>query len=152
MRGKRLQSGCTPTKLTLVAGSALHPLNSNNPKITQGIKMINRLFFATPLMFMAVSATAGTLSNGSWSPANCGSEPAVPVIDQSSVDAYNQSVKAINDWQQKATAYNGCLIKEANADNAVIANAANNEQARLRSAIEKIQTETTAAKAKLDNK
>ncbi len=52
----------------------------------------------------------------------------VPVIDQSSVDAYNQSVKAINDWQQKANAYNGCLIKEANADNTLIANSANGEQ------------------------
>jgi len=114
--------------------------------------MINRLFFAAALMFTAVAATAGIISNGSWSPANCGSEPAVPVIDQSSVDAYNQSVKAINDWQQKASAYNGCLIKEANADSAVIANSANEEQARLRAAIEKIQAETTAAKAKLDSK
>ncbi len=114
--------------------------------------MINRLFFAATLMFTAVSGSAGTILNGSWSPGSCGSEPVVPVIDQSSVDAYNQSVKAINDWQQKANAYNGCLIKEANADNAVIANAANDEQARLRAAIEKIQAETTAAKAKLDNK
>jgi len=114
--------------------------------------MVNRLFFAAALMFTAVSATAGTLSNGSWSPANCSTEPAVPAIDQSSVDAYNQSVKAINEWQQKATAYNSCLIKEANTDNAIIANAANDEQARLRAAIEKIQAETTAAKAKLDNK
>lgn len=114
--------------------------------------MINRLFFAAALMLTAVPATAGTILNGSWSPSSCGTEPAVPVIDQSSVDAYNQSVKAINDWQQKANAYNGCLIKEANADNALIANAANDEQARLRTAIEKIQAETTAAKAKLDNK
>lgn len=74
------------------------------------------------------------------------------IIDPSSVETYNQSVKAINVWQQKANAYNGCVIKEANADNALIANAANDEQARLRAAIEKIQVETTAAKAKLDKK
>jgi hypothetical protein len=114
--------------------------------------MIKRLFFTAAIMLTAVSGTAGTITNGAWSPSGCGTEPAVPVIDQSSVDAYNQSVKAINDWQQKANTYNGCLIKEANVDNTLIANSANDEQARLRAAIEKIQTETTAAKAKLDKK
>lgn len=110
-----------------------------------------QLFFTAALMFTAVSGTAGTIANGTWLPSGCGTEPVVPVIDQSSVDAYNQSVKAINDWQQ-ATAYNGCLIKKANADNALIANSANDEQARLKAAIAKIQAETTAAKAKLDEK
>ncbi len=114
--------------------------------------MINRLFFTAALMLATVSGTAGTIANGGWLPSGCGTEPAVPVIDQSSIDAYNQSVKVINDWQQKATAYNGCLIKEANADNSLIANSANEEQARLRTAIEKIQAETTAAKAELDKK
>ena len=114
--------------------------------------MIKRLFFAAAITLTAVSGMAGTITNGTWSPSDCGTEPAIPVIDQSSVDAYNQSVKAINDWQQKANAYNGCLIKEANADNALIANSANDEQARLRAAMEKIQAETTAAKAKLDKK
>ncbi len=114
--------------------------------------MIKRLFFAAAIMFTAVSGTAGTITNGTWSPSGCGAEPVVPVIDQSSVETYNQSVKAINDWQQKANTYNNCLINEANADNSLIANSANDEQARLRAAIEKIQAETTAAKAKLDKK
>ncbi len=114
--------------------------------------MIKQLFFTAAITLIAVSATAGTIANGAWSPNGCGTEPAVPVIGQSSVDAYNQSVKAINDWQQKATTYNGCLIKEANADNALIANSANDEQARLKTAIEKIQVEITAAKDKLDKK
>ena len=114
--------------------------------------MIKRLFFTAAIMLTSVSGTAGTITNGGWSPSGCGPEPAVPVVDQSSVDAYNQSVKAINDWQQKANAYNGCLIKEANVDNTLIANSANDEQARLRAAIEKIQAETTAAKANLDKK
>ncbi len=114
--------------------------------------MIKRLFFTAVMMLTAVSATAGTIMNGAWLPSGCGTEPVVPVIEQDNVDAYNQSVKAINDWQQKANSYNGCLIKEANADNTLIANAANDEQARLKSAIEKIQAETSAAKAKLDKK
>lgn len=114
--------------------------------------MINRLFVAATLMLTAVSGTAGTIINGAWSPSACGTEPAVPVIKQGSVDAYNQSIKAINDWQQKANAYNGCVIKEANADNSLIANAANNEQAKFKVTIEKIQAETAAARAKLDIK
>jgi hypothetical protein len=90
------------------------------------------------MMLTAATGRAGAIANGAWSPSDCGSEPEVTVIDQSSVDAYNQSVKASNDWQQKANAYNSYLIKEANA--------ANDEQARLRVAIEKIQTETTPAR------
>jgi len=56
-------------------------------------------------MLAIVSGTAGTITNGVWLPSGCGTEPVVPVIDQNSVDAYNQSVKAINDWQQKANTY-----------------------------------------------
>lgn len=115
--------------------------------------MIQRTFFTAVIMAATVSVgTAGTITNGTWAPTGCGTEPVVPVIEQSSVDAYNQSVKAINEWQQKANAYNTCLINEANADNAHIAKVANEEQSRLRAAIEKIKTDTIAAKAKLDSK
>lgn len=76
----------------------------------------------------------------------------VPVIEQRSVDAFNKSVNVINEWQQKANAYNTCLINEANADNALIAKTANEEQSRFRAAIEKIRTYTDVAKAKLDKK
>ncbi|TAN70312.1 MAG: hypothetical protein EPN17_06020 [Methylobacter sp.] len=114
--------------------------------------MINRLFFTAAMLLTAVSGTAGTLTNGVWAPSGCGTEPMVPVIDQANVDTYNQSVKAVNDWQQKANTYNGCLVNEANTDNALIANTANEEQTRLRTAIEKIQADTTAARAALDKK
>jgi hypothetical protein len=116
------------------------------------MNMIKKLFCTAAMMLFAISGTAGTITNGIWTPNSCGTEPAVPVIEQGSVDVYNQSVKAINDWQQKANAYNGCVIKEANADNSLIANAANIEQAKFKSTIEKIQAETAAAKAKLDKK
>jgi len=115
--------------------------------------MIQRTFFTTAIMVTSISAgTAGTITNGTWAPSACGNEPPVPVIEQSSVDAYNKSIKAINEWQQKANTYNTCLINEANADNALIAKTANEEQSRLRAAIEKIKTDTTIAKAKLDRK
>ena len=115
--------------------------------------MIQRTFFTAVIMVASVSAgTAGTITNGTWSPIACGTEPLVPVIEQSSVDAYNKSIKAINEWQQKANTYNTCLINEANADNAVIAKTANEEQSRLRAAIEKIKTDADAAKTRLDSK
>ncbi len=103
-------------------------------------------------MLAAVPAMAGTIANGTWTPTGCGAEPKVPVIEHDNIDAYNKSVRAINDWQQKANDYNSCLIKEANSDNTLIANSANDEQARLRASMEKIQAETAAAKAKLDKK
>lgn len=103
-------------------------------------------------MLAAVPAMAGTIANGTWTPTGCGAEPKVPLIEHDNIDAYNKSVRAINDWQQKANDYNSCLIKEANADNTLIANSANDEQARLRATIEKIQAETASAKAKLDKK
>ena len=114
------------------------------------MKMINRLFLTAVMMLPTFFCTSGTITNGIWTPSSCGTNPVVPVIEQGSVDEYNQSVKAINDWQQKANAYTGCVIKEANSDNSLIANAANNEQAKFKATIEKIQAETTAAKANLD--
>ena len=114
--------------------------------------MIKLIFFTVAMIFVTAWAIAGTIINGVWSPTGCGAEPVTPIIEQGSVDGYNQSVKAINDWQQKANAYNACLIKEANFDNTLIANAANDKQAAFRASIEKIQAQTTAAKAKLDKK
>jgi hypothetical protein len=115
--------------------------------------MIQRTFITAVILLATISAgTAGTITNGTWSPSGCGAEPTVPVIEQGSVDAYNNSVKAINEWQQKANAYNTCLINEANADNAIIAKMANEGQSRLRTAMEKIKTDMDAAKAKLESK
>lgn len=96
--------------------------------------------------------TAGTLVNGSWVPAACGVKPNPPSIDDKDADTYNKSVVAINDWQQQAKTYFECLIKEANADNGVIADTANREQAAYRETVEKISAAATAAKKKLDSK
>jgi hypothetical protein len=115
--------------------------------------MTQRTFFLGLIMIMASSVVlAGTITNGAWAPTGCGTETVAPVVDQSSVDAYNKSVKAINEWQQKTNAYNTCLINEANADNALIVKTAQEEQRRFHAAIQKIQIDTDAAKAKLDRK
>lgn len=64
----------------------------------------------------------------------------------------SKSVAAINDWQHQGRVYFECLIKEANADNNVIAESANGEQATYRQSVETVGTAAEAAKKKLDKK
>jgi len=113
--------------------------------------MFNKLMLVLSLMFFSITVVkAGSVVNGVWSPGNCGIKQPPPVIDQSSIDAYNKSIKTVNEWQHVANGYMTCLINEANADNALIAKVANDEQANFRAEVEKIKTETEAAKQKLD--
>ena len=115
--------------------------------------MLQKTFFTAVILIAAASVgTAGTIDNGVWSPSACGTEPEVPVVDQDSVETYNQSIKTIDEWQQKANAYNSCVINEANADNALIAKTATEGQKKFRAAVEKIKAATDAAKAKLEGK
>lgn len=112
--------------------------------------MTHTPFITAAILLAGISVgTAGTIVNGTWAPSACATMPEAPVIEADSADAYNKSVKAINEWQDKANAYNTCLINEANADNALIVESANAEQKRLRTAVEKIKTDIDAAKAKL---
>lgn len=113
--------------------------------------MVNKLMMLALVIFFNVSiAEAGNVVIGVWVPSHCGFKQSVPVIDQSSVDAYNKSIKEINDWQHLANDYMNCLINEANADNALIAKTANEEQAKFRAEVEDIKFKTDAAKQKLD--
>lgn len=110
-----------------------------------------------PMLIVAALAAslqvkAGILAHGAWSPENCGAQPEPPSLDSGSVDRFNQSVAEVNAWQQKAKSYYECLVDEANKDNAVIADTANQAQAGYRTAIEKINRESQAAKKKLDGK
>ncbi len=97
-------------------------------------------------------AYAGSLANGEWTPSKCGDKPVAPVVDDQSVDSFNKSVKAINDWQQQAKIYYGCLVSEANADNALIAEKANREQAGYKQDFTVISTAMDAARKKLEGK
>ena len=114
---------------------------------------MQRTFFTVAILLAAISAgSAGTITNGAWSPSACGTEPVAPAIEQDSIDDYNKSIKAINDWQKKARAFNECVIKEANADNSLIVKTANDQQSRLHAVLDKIKSEMDAAKAKLIKK
>jgi len=115
------------------------------------LKMLKRILFLVAMLISRLSIViAGTISNGVWLPSACGAEPSPPVFKQKSIEEYNDSVKLINEWQLKANAYNNCLIKEANIDNALIAKSANEQQSKLRLAFDNIKSFTDAAKAKLD--
>jgi len=107
---------------------------------------------AALILCAPIAAIAGTLTDATWAPSEaCGAKPAVPTLNDSSIESYNKSVAAINEWQKKANAYYACLIKEANADNAVIADTANREQEAYRQAVQTIGDKAAAAKKKLDS-
>lgn len=110
------------------------------------------LLMTVILLPAASPVNAGTLLNGGWKPNNCGIKPNAPIVDDSSVEAFNKSVTAINNWQQLAKTYFECLIKEANADNSVIADTANREQSDYRQSVEKISNAANEAKKKLEKK
>jgi hypothetical protein len=94
--------------------------------------------------------SAGTIAKGVWSPSGCGAEPPAPQVNQTTVDNFNKSVKTINEWQEKIAAFNTCVVKEANDDNASIVKSATERQAKLKTLAEKIQADTAAASAKLE--
>lgn len=109
----------------------------------------------TPLMIASLlltsaSASAGVISNGNWTPAGCGEKPAAPIVAARSEDAFNNSVEAINQWQEQSKVYFDCLVKEANGDNATIAESANRAQTQYREAIDKIKVDIDAANKKLN--
>ena len=96
------------------------------------------------------TAYAGSLVNGEWSVTSCGEKPKTPVVDGTDTDTYNKTIKAINEWQQVANTYYGCIIKEANADNKVISTKAKSEQGNYKQDFENIQAELETAKKKLE--
>jgi len=113
--------------------------------------MLQKTFMAAIIIVITGSVSnAGTISNGTWSPNACGIEPELPVIKQDTVETYNQSIKKINEWQKKANDHINCIINEANADSAIIAKTAKEQQNKFRAAAEKIKLATDDAKATLD--
>ena len=107
------------------------------------------VLLASPAMLaVAFAANAGTLNNGNWSPSGCGTLSEAPVVDSSSIDAINQSIAAVNEWQKQVQSYDECMIKEANADTSTIANSANAKQTQYREASKKINADAAAGREK----
>lgn len=103
---------------------------------------------STAILYTAISTVnAGTLNNGQWTPSECGEIPEPESLDTSNgIDAYNESVKKVNEWQQLAQAYLSCFINEANADNTTISKIATEEQNKFRTIFDKIKADAAAAK------
>ena len=67
-------------------------------------------------------------------------------------ESFNRSVDAINEWQDRALAYNSCLIEEANADNDLIAKTANSAQEAFSNMIDRINSEAEKVRDKINNR
>ena len=109
------------------------------------------LLTSPAILAVAFAVNAGTLDNGNWSPGGCGTLSEAPAVDSSNVDAINKSIAAVNEWQKQVQSYDECMIKEANADTATIANSANAQQTRYREASQKINAEAAAGREKFSN-
>ena len=104
------------------------------------------------LLLVHTSSNAGTLMNGAWSPSGCGEKPESPIVDSTSMVNFNRSIDAINEWQDRALEYNSCLIKEANADSALITKTANDVQSKFQKEIDRVVTEADKVRVDLENR
>lgn len=109
-------------------------------------------FIPLILVCLSTAAFAGTLKNGTWSPTGCGSLSDAPGIDDSSIDAYNNSIAAINNWEQASAIYFNCLVNEANQDNKTISSSANREQLNHQQILEAIKASLEQARARFSNR
>lgn len=113
--------------------------------------MYRSIFFSASIALATIfTASAGTLENGKWSASGCGAMPGAPVVESSSIDAFNKSIGKINDWQKQIQTYHDCMVKEANADSAAINKAATSEQTRINESVEKMNKEAAAGKEKVE--
>jgi hypothetical protein len=112
--------------------------------------MLKRILMASILLTCAASPIAGELKDGIWVSGTCGIRQEAPLINAGTLDSYNASVKAVNEWQLATKVYDDCLVKEANADSALIAKTATEEQDKLKEIINKINAELNAGRAQLE--
>ncbi|RZK99154.1 MAG: hypothetical protein EOP36_20130 [Rubrivivax sp.] len=106
------------------------------------------LLFSTLSLFTCLSAEAGTVSAGAWTPTGCGAKPVTPQLDLKDPDAFNRSVARINTYRQAIGPYIDCLVKEANADIQAVTKSATAAQQAVKEANDKIQADVKAADAK----
>lgn len=101
------------------------------------------------LSLLSSYSLAGSIANGNWQPSACGQLTPAPQIGDQDAKAFNKSMDAINQWQQQAQQYFECMVKEANSDNAVIAESANRLQSAHQKTIEALNLSIDAAEKKL---
>lgn len=112
--------------------------------------MKHSIFACIFMLLIYASSNAGTLVDDTWLPSECGEKPIAPSIDASSVDGFNRSLETIRVWQENANKYYTCLVEEANADIALIAEKANGAQEKFQVEVDKISQDAIKIKADLD--
>lgn len=107
---------------------------------------IYRLLVVVGLNLLALNTHAGTLTNESWKPSNCGEKPEVPEFNEESIEAFNQSTLAVNEWLKTSSTYMKCLADEANVDTKRITDAAAAEQKAHKELLESLDAKVAAFK------
>jgi len=79
-----------------------------------------------------------------WSPRECGTEPARPVLDLSDRAKYNRSADVVNEYEGKAKAWDACVMKQANTDMEAISAAAKTRMAGISHEATQIQSRVYA--------
>ena len=87
---------------------------------------------------------AETPATGTWSPQECGAEPARPVLDLSDRAKYNRSADVVNEYEGKAKAWDACVMKQANSDMEAISAAAKSRMAGISHEATQIQSRVYA--------
>jgi hypothetical protein len=122
-----------------------------NQSIEEDRSMLTRMLAAAALVALSAGAQAGTLQNGTWTP-NCADPGAAPTFSSKSPQAYNDSAKAAQAYQQKAKDYADCLNTEAKADQSAVVDGANTRVKTISDAISAMSAQSAAAVDKLKKK
>lgn len=95
---------------------------------------MGRIRLVLPAMMCGLAACGATVPaiaaggpGTGWSAAQCGREPAAPVVDTTTVDRYNSSVDRVTAYERAARSYNACVSRAATTEQTAISN-----DARLR--------------------
>jgi hypothetical protein len=112
-----------------------------------------KLLFATAALtaLSFAGAQAGTLKDGVWT-STCTMPGDAPAFSSKSPQAYNESMKAAQEWQGSAKAYADCLNNDAKTDQGLIVTTANGNVTKLSAQITDLNAASADAVDKLKKK
>lgn len=94
---------------------------------------------AVLLSMLCAPSFAQDASPGAWAPTGCGAAPEKPPLNLSDQAAYNKSVDEVNAYEEKAKAWDTCMMKEANAAMVSVSNDAKAKMAAINESATRIQ-------------
>jgi hypothetical protein len=117
--------------------------------------MLIRTLVATAFATVSLigAASAGTITNGVWTPTTCGSDPGpAPVMNGKDQKTYSASAKEFQAWQDKAKAYVTCVSAEAKTDQSAIVDTANKTVTAVNEGSQKFVADANDAMERLKKK